>query len=231
MIRRYITAALALLPMLVACTTPALPKVSVPSLPSLPIGHRIDVQQGNVITQEMLGQLEVGMEKKKVLFIMGSPVIMDTFHADRWDYVYTFQKGRHQAKLRKVELYFTDDKLVRIGGDVKPAAGPLNLDTRGDETVTVPDDYHPGIVAKLKNSLPFVGDGVAKKAAAEQAKGDKPVAASKDAQKTADAGDAIVSDEVRAAPTVVVPADAPKKKKGFFARLFSRDNVDDDDEE
>ena len=50
------------------------------------IGYRVDVQQGNVITQEMLAQLQPGMDKKKVGLIMGAPVIKDTFHKDRWDY-------------------------------------------------------------------------------------------------------------------------------------------------
>ena len=94
------------------------------------LGYRLDVQQGNVITQEMLAQLQPGMDKKKVTLIMGAPVIKDTFHNNRWDYVYTFTKGRKQTRSRHVTLIFEDDKLTQVTGGVVAAAGPIQVDMR-----------------------------------------------------------------------------------------------------
>ena len=64
--------------------------------------HRIDVQQGNVVTQEMVALLRLGMDKKKVRYVMGTPIIRDTFHANRWDYLYTFREGGAGSTERRV---------------------------------------------------------------------------------------------------------------------------------
>jgi outer membrane protein assembly factor BamE len=80
--------------------------------------YRIDVRQGNWVTQEMVSQLRPGQTRDQVRFILGSPLLTDMFHADRWDYVYRFQPGRGDAEQRRLVLYFQDDKLVRVGGDV-----------------------------------------------------------------------------------------------------------------
>ncbi|MGH8596441.1 MAG: outer membrane protein assembly factor BamE, partial [Gammaproteobacteria bacterium] len=128
---------------LYACAQTDLPRpADLPHLGNLPFIHKIDIQQGNVITQEMIGQLEPGMDKKKVNFIMGSPIILDTFHSNRWDYLYTFQEGGGRVVRRRVTLYFDNDKLARVDGDIKPAAGRLLVDTRQDTTVEVPGEYN-----------------------------------------------------------------------------------------
>lgn len=80
--------------------------------------YRIDVRQGNWVTQEMVLQLKPGQTRDQVRFILGSPLVADMFHADRWDYVYRFQPGRGDAEQRRLIIYFQDDKLVRVGGDV-----------------------------------------------------------------------------------------------------------------
>ncbi len=85
--------------------------------------YRIDVQQGNVVTQEMVAKLKPGMTKSQVRFIMGTPLIADVFHADRWDYVYRFQKGWKPAEERAVTLFFEGDALKRMSGDVVAASG------------------------------------------------------------------------------------------------------------
>ncbi|MGH8542545.1 MAG: outer membrane protein assembly factor BamE, partial [Gammaproteobacteria bacterium] len=84
----------------------------------MPLVYRVDVQQGNVVTQEMLAQLEAGMDKNKVRYIMGTPLLADVFHQDRWDYVYTQQNGGDTPVERRVSLVFENDRLARIGGDV-----------------------------------------------------------------------------------------------------------------
>lgn len=202
MLRRYLLPGLCLLlaGLLLGCSRPDLP-----DLRRVPFAYRIDVQQGNVITQEMLAQLKPGMDKKKVNFIMGSPAITDTFHADRWDYVYTFQPGHRKARMRRVTLFFEDDKLVRVAGDVKPAEGPIDVDMRQDQSVEVPGQKS-GMLKKIASSLPFVGE-----------KG------------TSDAKPDDEDEDI--VPEVVVPEDAPvKKKKGFLARIFTRDEDGDDED-
>ncbi|MBI2800560.1 MAG: outer membrane protein assembly factor BamE [Gammaproteobacteria bacterium] len=163
---------------LAGCARHELPRpADLPSFGDLPFVHRIDVQQGNVVTQEMIAQLAVGMDKKKVNFVMGSPIILDTFHSGRWDYLYNFQPGHGHAERRRITLYFADEKLARIEGDVKPAAGKLIVDTRQDMTVEVPGDFKPGIVTRIKNTLPFVGE---KRLAPEAGKTATKVATAKD---------------------------------------------------
>jgi len=58
---------------------------------SFPGVYKIDIQQGNVVTQDMIDQLRPGMTRRQVRFIMGNPLLTDTFHADRWDYLYSIQ--------------------------------------------------------------------------------------------------------------------------------------------
>jgi len=82
--------------------------------------HKIDIQQGNVVTQEMLDQLELNMPAKKVRFVMGTPLLRDVFHQQRWDYIYSFKAGNGQRKQRNITLFFDKKKrLQKIKGDVK----------------------------------------------------------------------------------------------------------------
>lgn len=80
--------------------------------------YRIDVRQGNWVDQEMVSQLKPGQTRDQVRFILGSPLVSDMFHADRWDYIYRLQPGRGEAEQRRLIVYFQDEKLVRVGGDV-----------------------------------------------------------------------------------------------------------------
>lgn len=93
------------------------------SVPSLVTEYRIDVQQGNVLTQEMVSQLRPGLTRDQVRFILGTPMLVDVFHADRWDYVYRLQKGRGtEVETRKFSTFFdADGKLLRVAGDVAAA--------------------------------------------------------------------------------------------------------------
>lgn len=86
--------------------------------------HRIDVQQGNIITQEMIDQLRPGMTKSQVRFIMGTPLVSDSFNPQRWDYYYSLQPGESREKLQeRVTIYFNDnDQLSHFSGDFLPAA-------------------------------------------------------------------------------------------------------------
>lgn len=92
------------------------------SVPRIVNEYKIDVQQGNVLTQEMVSQLKPGLTKDQVRFILGTPVLADVFHANRWDYVYRLQKGSGAVEVRKFTAFFdANDKLVSVSGDVTPA--------------------------------------------------------------------------------------------------------------
>ena len=212
-----------------------LPDLSLPDVTQakLPFVHRLDVQQGNVVTQEMIAQLQYGMDKKKVRYIMGTPVIKDTFHSDRWDYLFTEQKGGDDMERRQVTLYFENEVLSRIEGDVKPAAGRLVVDTRQDTQVEVPGIHRRGFLQKVKDSMPLIGkddeeeksqakseeDDPAQLANAED--GDEPQSAEDDGEAT-DADKSEDEIELAEQSAVIVPEDAPKKekKRGFFKRIF-----------
>lgn len=83
--------------------------------------YRMDVRQGNYVSQEMVSRLTPGMPREQVRLIMGSPLLTDVFHADRWDYVYRYVPGSGEVELRRVALLFEKDKLVRVDGDVVAA--------------------------------------------------------------------------------------------------------------
>ena len=87
-----------------------------------PFVYKIDVQQGNVVTQEAVSQLKPGMTKAEVRQALGTPLLADVFHANRWDYYFSTAKGGRARERTVLSLYFKDEKLVQIEGDVKPAA-------------------------------------------------------------------------------------------------------------
>src|SRR4051812_35285290 len=102
-----------------------------PQLPSIISPYRIDIQQGNVVTQEMVAKLKAGMTRSQVRFVLGSPLVTDMFHGDRWDYVYLMQKQGRPDERRRLTVIFDGDKLATIEGDVviadkelEPAARP-----------------------------------------------------------------------------------------------------------
>ncbi len=87
-------------------------------LPTIISPYKIDIQQGNIITQEMLSKLKAGMTRAQVRFVLGSPLVVDPFRGDRWDYVSLFQKQGKEVERRRVTVIFDEDKLIRIEGDV-----------------------------------------------------------------------------------------------------------------
>lgn len=76
--------------------------------------YKIDVQQGNVVSDEMLETLTLGMTKSQVLFVMGSPLIVDAFRDNRWDYVYLMREKGDLSEHKRLTLFFENDTLVNI---------------------------------------------------------------------------------------------------------------------
>lgn len=83
--------------------------------------YRPDVQQGNVITREMVDQLRESMTRDQVRFLLGTPLLTSIFHADRWDYVYYLQRGKGDEKqLRRLVVMFKNDRLASFQSDEMP---------------------------------------------------------------------------------------------------------------
>ena len=82
---------------------------------------KIDIQQGNVVTQDMIDQLQPGMTRRQVRFIMGNPLLVDTFHANRWDYLYSIQPGGGERQQERMSVFFNEnDQLASLSGDFMP---------------------------------------------------------------------------------------------------------------
>ena len=86
---------------------------------SIPRIYQVVVSQGNLVDQEMISKLEVGMTESQVKFVMGTPLISDTFYPNRWDYFTSVTQGEVSFTNQKVTLFFEDKKLVRWEGDIE----------------------------------------------------------------------------------------------------------------
>ena len=82
--------------------------------------HKIDIQQGNVVVPETVAKLKKGMSRNDVKQLMGMPLLTDVFHNNRWDYYFSNEKRGKLQERTKISLYFEDEKLVAVTGDVAP---------------------------------------------------------------------------------------------------------------
>lgn len=92
---------------------------SVPRIPGV-TPYKVEIQQGNFVSQEMVSQLKPGMSKEQVRFVLGTPLLTDIFHADRWDYIYWRETPAGKREQRKLAVHFDDGRLARLDGDVVP---------------------------------------------------------------------------------------------------------------
>ena len=167
--------------------------------------YKIDVQQGNVVSQEMVSKLKAGMTRAQVRYALGSPLVVDPFRTDRWDYVYTYQKQGKETLRRHITVIFDGDKLLRIEGDVVP----MDSAQEAEKAAVKP----PGTTTPVTAPAAAADKPVAAKPGAAQpevAKADakpavKPAAAPPEAQKA----DTAKTDEKK----------DPPKEKGFFGRM------------
>lgn len=96
--------------------------------------HKIDIPQGNVLTQEMLDKLKPGMTQSQVRFILGTPLIVDPFHDNRWDYVYRLEREGKLLESRRVTVLFENQRLKALQGDVAATSGaPNSMPAKGDK--------------------------------------------------------------------------------------------------
>lgn len=225
--RRYLIALI--VTAITGCSTVDLPSLeTLPGPSDLPFIHKIDIQQGNILTQEMLSQLRPGMDKKKILFIMGSPIIEDTFNANRWDYVYTYMPGGGQVERRSITLVFADDKLAHVEGDVLPATEELTIAGYTDMTVEVPLYQRKSYVDRLRDRMPFTEapeiEPVYDVKDLPNAKDIPPGAKRNSTDDSASGSEKNEATNKKTSPAkeVLVPRDTPAstEKKGFFHRIL-----------
>lgn len=83
--------------------------------------YRVEVVQGNVVTREMAAQLREGLSRDQVRGLLGSPLLTDIFHGDRWDYVFTIRRQGAEAQRRLVTIYFDNDRVKSFDADGLPS--------------------------------------------------------------------------------------------------------------
>ncbi len=118
----------------------SLSQLKLPEL-KIPRVYKLSVQQGNVITQEMVDRLTPGMTRNQVEFVMGKPVLADPFKQDRWVYVYTLEVPDYFTQNFRMVLTFEDDTLATISGDYLPqdAAAETDATNAGGENAAETD--------------------------------------------------------------------------------------------
>lgn len=91
--------------------------------------HKLNIQQGHIITPEMASQLKLGMSKRQVRFVLGNTLLPDAFNDNRWDYFYSLKRGADGSYTKHLfTVYFENDKLVKMEGDYLPGPAPLSED-------------------------------------------------------------------------------------------------------
>lgn len=127
----------------------------VPVLPSL-TPYKIDIQQGNHVTQEMVEKLKPGMTRAQVRFILGTPLVVDPFRTDRWDYVYLYYKAGELAEQRRIAVIFEQDKLKHVEGDVVAAGVSKEAvaSPGGQASASPPAESKPNPAAAGPDTLP-----------------------------------------------------------------------------
>ena len=114
--------------------------VNVANVTSVVTPYKIDIQQGNVVTREQAEALQPGMSRLQVRDILGSPLLTSVFHADRWDYVFTFRRQGQPLQQRKLAVFFKGEVMERIESDELPSEAEFvaSLDTRRQLEKTPP---------------------------------------------------------------------------------------------
>ncbi|GAB5452778.1 MAG: hypothetical protein Hals2KO_31060 [Halioglobus sp.] len=127
----------AILTLIVALCTSALGACGFVGFPGV---YKIDVEQGNIVTQELADQLKPGMSRRQVRFILGTPLIEDPFNQNRWDYPYVKRNGQDVLSEAHLSVIFEGDSLAEVKGDYLPPAWQSASDPAPDTASASTDD-------------------------------------------------------------------------------------------
>lgn len=113
--------------------------------------YKVGIQQGHIITQEMVDQLKLGMSKRQVRFVLGNTLLPDTFNDNRWDYPYSVRRGSQGDITQYLyTVHFENDKLVKTEGDFLPGKAPMS----GETSKKYLDDMQRDVPVPTEDSTP-----------------------------------------------------------------------------
>jgi outer membrane protein assembly factor BamE len=113
-----------------------------PNVGSVVTPYKIDIVQGNVVTREQSEALRAGMARDQVRDLLGSPLLASVFHADRWDYVFTFRRQGQDTQSRRLTVFFKDSVLERFESDELPSESEF--------VASLDSNRKPGMVPALE---------------------------------------------------------------------------------
>jgi outer membrane protein assembly factor BamE len=122
----------------------------------LSLVHSPDIEQGNIITPEMVALLEPGMTQRQVRFALGTPMLIDVFHKQRWEYLFSVKRRNQPIEIKVFRVYFDGDEMTHYTGDIQPDEQISAPPEKQELLVSVPDyDGDLGILERLWYSLGF----------------------------------------------------------------------------
>jgi outer membrane protein assembly factor BamE len=204
-----------------AALLPACKSLDVPKVPGV-TPYRMVIQQGNFISQEMVSQLKPGMTKEQVRFILGTPLVNDIFHADRWDYVFFREGADGKREQRNLSVVFEKDKLARVLGDLLPSDGS-GVKSSGFDQQVKPGPVKPEPVKpEPAKSEPVKPEPV--KSEPVKPEPVKAEAAAKPAAQPAEApaAEAPRPEDAAAPKAAQKKAAEDDKERGFFGRMLEK---------
>jgi outer membrane protein assembly factor BamE len=165
--------------------------------------YRPDIQQGNVVSQDMVDRLRPGMSKHQVQYILGTPLLVDVFHQERWDYYYSFEGQMSSREQKRLSIFFENGRLARIAGDYRPKVKSDPLAEGQRELHSVPD-YEERTKGYIRRTWDDWRDDE-----------EEPEAEAEPEEIVS------VPDQER----------APEEEKGFFGSMWDKVGLGDDEEE
>lgn len=116
--------------------------------------YKVAIQQGNIIEQDQLNRVQPGMTRNQVQYLLGSPMLEDPFHVNRWDYYYSLKKGGKLQEKHRVSLFFENEKLARIEGDMRPQPDAAPAPDKPEVVVINPEGKEKkGIFGRVLDSV------------------------------------------------------------------------------
>ncbi len=121
----------------------------------LPFVYQMTIQQGNIITEDMVDRLEPGMTRNQVRYLLGTPMLVDIFHGDRWYYTYTIRQAHQEMVKKPLVVHFDGDAMTRVEGFITP--NPARAAGREPEEVIVEVPNWDGDAGLVKKTLKALG--------------------------------------------------------------------------